>query len=102
MSLDRLVSFALLQESKIRSYFLPWLILIPFYIIYESAINIYYFYNQFNGLFSSPLNKGIYGVSCTLRYLFIDLSDRLFINVILTNANVLYNTTIIRAEKIIH
>ena len=43
---------------KSRTYLLPWVILIPFYIIYESAINIYYFYYQFNDKYEAPLKNG--------------------------------------------
>jgi len=38
------------ENRRARCYFLPWVILLPFYMIYESAINVYYFYNQFNHL----------------------------------------------------
>jgi len=41
-----------------RCYFYPWLILLPFYVMYESAINIYYFYNQFNNIYKAPLSGG--------------------------------------------
>jgi hypothetical protein len=47
------------NEIKARNYYLPWVIIIPFYVIYESAINIYYFYNQFNTVYQEePLSKG--------------------------------------------
>jgi hypothetical protein len=46
------------NESRARSYYLPWLILIPFYVIYEAAINIFYFYNQFNHMYEEPLKSG--------------------------------------------
>jgi uncharacterized membrane protein len=48
------------DESRARSYILPWLILIPFYVIYESAINIFYFYNQFNDEYDSAYPLGRY------------------------------------------
>jgi len=41
-----------------RSYLYPWIILLPFYIIFESATNIYYFYNQFNKIYKVPLSGG--------------------------------------------
>jgi len=43
------------DEGGSRCYLVPWLILIPFYVIYESAINIFYFYNQFNDLYANQL-----------------------------------------------
>lgn len=43
---------------RARKYLLPWAILIPFYIVYESAINIYYFYHQFNKKYDDPLDGG--------------------------------------------
>jgi len=46
------VSFLLVYGSEVsaglsRCYTLPWVILLPFYFIYETAVNIYYFYHQF-------------------------------------------------------
>jgi len=46
------------NEVQGRKYLMPWVILIPFYILYETAINIYYFYNQFNGKYDDPLGRG--------------------------------------------
>lgn len=46
------------DEIQGRKYLMPWAILIPFYILYESAINIYYFYHQFNKKYQDPLGKG--------------------------------------------
>jgi hypothetical protein len=39
---------------------LPWVIRLPFYFIYETAINIYYFYHQLNGnnRYNGPLDGG--------------------------------------------
>jgi len=40
---------------------LPWIILLPFYFIYETGINIYYFYNQLGGSgYMGPLEEGRY------------------------------------------
>jgi len=36
------------DEMSPRCFTLPWLILLPFYFIYETAINILYFYHQLN------------------------------------------------------
>jgi len=54
---------------------MPWILLIPFYVIYESAINIYYFYNQYNHGFpaSSPLSVGQGGVITLLYFGSLDL-----------------------------
>jgi len=41
-----------------RCYFYPWIILLPLYMIYEAGINIYYFYNQFNSVYTGPLKGG--------------------------------------------
>lgn len=46
------------DEVQGRKFLMPWVILIPFYIMYESGINIYYFYNQFNDKYQDPLKKG--------------------------------------------
>jgi len=46
------------DNFKGRCYLLPWVVLLPFYVIYESGINIYYFYNQLNNQYSAPLNGG--------------------------------------------
>lgn len=43
---------------RARKYLIPWAVLIPFYILYETAINIYYFYNQFNNKYEGPLKDG--------------------------------------------
>jgi hypothetical protein len=43
------------DESRAKCYILPWLMLIPLYVIYESGINIYYFYNQFNDQYTDQL-----------------------------------------------
>jgi len=64
-----LFSFVLLygnertDDNKAKTYFWPWLIFIPLYVIYESAINIYYFYNQLNNLYSAPLSAPSLGFS---------------------------------------
>lgn len=41
-----------------RKFLMPWLVSMPFYILYESAINIYYFYYQFNNKYEMPLMGG--------------------------------------------
>lgn len=46
------------DEIQGRKYLMPWVILIPFYILYECAINIYYFYHQFNDKYQDPLADG--------------------------------------------
>lgn len=46
------------NEIQGRKYLMPWAILLPFYVLYESAINIFYFIHQFNDKYSSPLNGG--------------------------------------------
>lgn len=46
------------DEVQGRKFLMPWAILILFYILYESAINIYYFYHQFNDKYQDPLKKG--------------------------------------------
>jgi len=46
------------NEMVRKCYMYPWLILVPIYFVYESAINIYYFYNQFQFTYSSPLIGG--------------------------------------------
>lgn len=46
------------DEIQGRKFLMPWVILIPFYILYESAINIYYFINQFGDKYDGPLSKG--------------------------------------------
>ena len=46
------------DEVQGRKLLMPWALLIPFYILYESAINIFYFYHQFNGKYMDPLNGG--------------------------------------------
>jgi len=46
------------DEVNARNYLLPWAILVPFYVVYETAINIYYFYNQFNDKYMDPLMAG--------------------------------------------
>jgi energy-converting hydrogenase Eha subunit A len=37
-----------------RCYFYPWIVFFPFYIIYESALNISFFYMTFTGMISIP------------------------------------------------
>jgi len=49
------------DASRIRGYSMPWLFIIPFYIIFESGINIFYFSTQFRNGFANPLARGIYG-----------------------------------------
>lgn len=46
--------------SRGRRFLIPWAVLIPFFVIYESAVNIYYFYNQFNNKYEGPLKEGHY------------------------------------------
>jgi len=46
------------DESKLTCYFLPWLLWVPIYVLYESAINIFYFVQQFNGGVLAPLTMG--------------------------------------------
>lgn len=51
------------NEIQGRKYLMPWAILLPFYILYESAINIFYFIHQFNSKYSDTgakydLSKG--------------------------------------------
>jgi len=47
------------SEGMSRCYTLPWAILLPFYFIYETGINIYYFYYQFNSNgYQAPLVAG--------------------------------------------
>jgi len=43
-----------------RCYTLPWLILLPFYLMYEAGTNIFYFYHQFNEgrHYDGPLAEG--------------------------------------------
>lgn len=41
-----------------RKFLMPWLVSLPFYVLYESAINIYYFYHQFNDKYAMPLKDG--------------------------------------------
>jgi len=61
-----IVSFILVYGSErsskgiSRCSTLPWLILLPFYFIYETAINIYYFYHQLNAgnRYRMPLDGG--------------------------------------------
>lgn len=46
------------DEIRSRKFLLPWAILLPFFIVYESAVNIYYFYHQFNDKYIDPLSDG--------------------------------------------
>jgi len=46
------------DPAGIRGYTLPWLIIIPLYLIFESGVNIYYFSRQFGGGFVNPLAAG--------------------------------------------
>jgi len=46
------------NQLMARCYFYPLLILLPPYVIYESGVNIYYFYNQFNSIYKAPLSGG--------------------------------------------
>jgi hypothetical protein len=46
------------DEMMSRNYLLPWAILIPFIVVFESGANIHYFYYQFNDKFENPLGHG--------------------------------------------
>jgi hypothetical protein len=46
------------DEMMSRNYMLPWVIFVPFVVIFESAANIHYFYYQFNDKFEKPLGSG--------------------------------------------
>jgi len=42
------------QEKKpSRLFYIPWMAFLPFYMIYESAINIYFFYMAFSARVSN-------------------------------------------------
>lgn len=45
-------------ESNLTCYFLPWLVWVPIYVLYESGINIFYFVQQFNDGVLAPLTMG--------------------------------------------
>jgi len=56
------------QEKKpSRLYYIPWLAFLPLYIIYESAINIYFFYMAFTARLENrdAFILRAYGVSTT-------------------------------------
>jgi len=44
------------NEMLSRSYLLPWACLVPFYVVFETGINIHYFYYAFNNKFMDPLD----------------------------------------------
>jgi hypothetical protein len=46
------------DEMTSRCYLMPWLIFVPFYVIFETAVNIHYFYYQFNNKYMDPLMGG--------------------------------------------
>lgn len=46
------------DEMTSRCYLMPWVIFVPFYVIFETAVNIYYFYYQFNNKYMDPLMGG--------------------------------------------
>jgi hypothetical protein len=47
------------DEIKGRKFMIPWIIITPIYVIYESGINIFYFYNQFNKVYTEiPIKDG--------------------------------------------
>lgn len=45
-------------DMMARNYLLPWAIFVPFYVVFETGINIYYFYYQFNMKYMDPLSDG--------------------------------------------
>jgi len=60
-----IASFLLVYGNELtngvsRCHTLPWLILLPFYFIYETGINIFYFYHQLNSSnrYKGPLDGG--------------------------------------------
>lgn len=46
------------DDAMGRCYMMPWVIFVPFYVIFETAVNIYYFYYQFNDKYQGPLYDG--------------------------------------------
>jgi hypothetical protein len=46
------------DEMLSRNYLLPWAIFVPFYVVFETGVNIYYFYYQFNNKYMDPLKEG--------------------------------------------
>lgn len=69
------VSFILLYGIEARkfrrAFFYPWIVVFPFYIAYESAINIYYFYLSFDARHNGPAYGQILFTSLSTLYGFL-------------------------------
>lgn len=64
LSITMLFGIEAKKPSKI--YFWPWILFLPLYILYESAINVYYFYLSFQARDKDSFNKhGVLGVLFT-------------------------------------
>lgn len=46
------------DEMTSKCYLMSWAIFLPFYVIFETGVNIYYFYYQFNIKYEGPLMEG--------------------------------------------